>query len=180
MVQHKQQVCLGMFLLLVIAIWGPWVYDHDGVPPAELCHPPYFLLENGRCAGQVSGAFLLLIAVVFVPSIIFQFIMGTGALIEVLRGSLFTLIIVCLVGLPVLSTVLLERSAASPRRRIFHAVAWGVAAAIAVLIALSAEAFHPTHLWGAWLYALLALGTVVHERLCYRLAQIRIEPASMD
>jgi hypothetical protein len=34
-IQHKNQVRIGVFALLLITILGPWGYEYDGVPPEE-------------------------------------------------------------------------------------------------------------------------------------------------
>ena len=46
-------------VLLAVAILGPWYFTFDGVPPPEWCVAPAFLLENGRCAGLVTGALII-------------------------------------------------------------------------------------------------------------------------
>jgi hypothetical protein len=62
-IQHKRGVRLAVLALLIIAVVGPWGYTRDGVPPAEWCRPPFLLLENGSCVGQVSGAFYILFSI---------------------------------------------------------------------------------------------------------------------
>lgn len=180
MIQHKKQVRIGIFVLLVIAILGPWGYEHDGVPPAEWCHHPFLLLENGNCVGRESGAFFLLISTAAFPALILQFLSGALVLSDLRLQSMFTLIFLILFCLPVISTVLLVRSGASRRRRTFHAIAWGLAAALGVLIAVSAEVFHPTHLWGIWLYILLVVGLLAFELLTARLENIPYREAYHD
>ena len=55
MSQHKNWIRMLVFMLLLIAILGPWSYEGDGVPPPSYSHPPFLLLENGNCVGRMSG-----------------------------------------------------------------------------------------------------------------------------
>ncbi len=97
--QHKNWVRMLVFVLLLIAIVGPWGYEGDGVPPPEFCHPPFLLLENGNCVGRMSGAFVLSFSTLAIPSLISQFLSGELVLSE--RGREFLII------LPALLMVLL-------------------------------------------------------------------------
>ena len=167
-IQHKSWVRIAVFGLLIIAILGPWVYTHDGIPPAEWCRPPLLLLENGSCAGRVSGAFFLLISSVGLPAGILQFLSGELALSALGRHFLFAFVFLGLFLLPLISALLLVRSASNMRRRAFFVIAWGLAAALGLLVALFAEVFHPAQLWGIWLYILLAVGLLAFELLAAR------------
>jgi len=178
--QHKSWVHTAVFALLIIAILGPWGYAHDGVPPAEWCHPPFLLLENGSCVGRESGAFFLLVSIIGFPAGILQFLSGELVLSDLGRQSIFTLFFLGLFFLPFISTLLLVRSGSNIRRRTFYVIAWGLAAALGLLVALSAEVFHPAHLWGIWLYILLAVGLLAFELLAARLENIPYREAYHD
>ncbi len=82
MSQHKNWVRMLVFVLLLIAILGPWAYEGDGVPPPSYCHPPFLLLENGNCVGRMSGAFVLSFSTLAIPSLISQFLSGELVLSE--------------------------------------------------------------------------------------------------
>jgi hypothetical protein len=154
--QHKNRVRMLVFVLLLIAILGPWGYEGDGVPPPEFCHPPYLLLENGNCVGRMSGAFVLSFSTLAIPELISQLLSGELVLSE--RGQEFLIIlpVLLLVVLPVTSTLLLARSANNRSFQIFSVISWGLALGLILLIAAFVEVFHPAHLWGIWLYFGLA------------------------
>jgi hypothetical protein len=46
MSRHKNWIRLLVFVLVLIAVLGPWGYEGDGVPPPEFCDPPYLLLRT--------------------------------------------------------------------------------------------------------------------------------------
>ena len=179
-IHHKSWVRIAVFGLLVVAILGPWGYAHDGVPPAEWCHPPFLLLENGSCVGRESGAFFLLISIIGFPAGILQFLSGELVLSNLGRYFMFTFFFLGLFFLPFISTLLRVRSGSNMRRRTFHIIAWGLAAALGVLIAVSVEVFHPTHLWGIWLYILLAVGLLAFELLSAHRENIPYREANHD
>jgi len=179
-IQHKNWVRIAVLALLIITILGPWGYAHDGVPPAEWCQPPFLLLENGNCVGRESGAFYLLISIIGFPAGIMQFLSGELVLSDLGRHSMFALFFLGLFFLPFISTLLLVRSGSNMRRRTFYVIAWGLAAALGLLVALSAEVFHPAHLWGIWLYILLAVGLLAFELLAALLENIPYREAYHD
>ncbi len=160
--RNKNKVRAIAFLLLLIAVFGPWVYHHD-TPPAEWCKPPLYLLENGRCAGTMPGFFVLLVVLAYFPAGVLEFWAGRIGFIDLVRLLFASLFFLTLVLVPVISTILLSRLGESARRRIFSIVAWGLAAASGLFVALSAEAVHPTHLWGVWLYSSIAIGLLIFE-----------------
>ena len=161
MIQHKNLVRLGIFMLLVIAFLGPWGYHHDS-PPAEWCQPPFLLLENGSCAGRQPGTYYLLLTAVSFPVLILGLFSRGSNQPELLMGTLIFLILFCM---PVISTVLLMRSSVSQKRIYFSVIAWGFAAALGAFLALSAEVIHPAQLWGIWLFILLAVVLLAFEVL---------------
>jgi hypothetical protein len=163
--QHKNWVLLAVFVLLLIAILGPWGYEGDGVPPPEFCHPPFILLENGNCVGRMSGAFILHFSILAIPSLISQLLSGTLVLSERGREFLFILPPLLLVVLPVTSTLLRIKSPNNRSIQIFSVITWGLAIGLGCLIAAFAEVFHPAHLWGVWLYLGLAGAMLVWELL---------------
>jgi hypothetical protein len=138
------------------------------------------MLENGSCVGRESGAFFLLISFLGFPAGILQFLSGELVLSDLGQYSMFTLFFLGLFLLPIISTLLLVRSGSNMRRRTFHVIAWGLAAAQGLLVVLSAEVFHPAHLWGIWLYILLAVGLLAFELLAARLENIPYREAYHD
>jgi hypothetical protein len=99
-----------------------------------------------------------------------QFLSGKMVLSDLALQSMLTLFFIGMFFLPFASTLFVMRSGADLRRRAFHIIAWSIAAVIGLYVALSAEVFHPAHLWGIWLYILLAVGLLAFELLTARLA----------
>jgi hypothetical protein len=169
-IQHKNWVWTALFALLIIAVLGPWVYTRDGVPPPEWCRPPFLLLEDGSCVGRESGIFFLLFSMLGFPAGIFQFISGQLVLSDMVRQSMLTLFIFLgLFFLPFISTLLLALSSSNVRRKTFYGITWGLAAALGLLVAFSAEVVRPAYLWGIWLYIILAIGLLAFGLLTSRL-----------
>ncbi len=153
---------------LLVAIWGPWVYSSDGVPPPEWCRSPNVLLENGRCVALESGVTVLTFMVWVFFSLIAQFVSGALALpdrVRELSGVFLVMVSICLLILPFLSTLLVIQRGDSRRLRIFHVMAWGAAAIVSLLPILFDLTFRSTLFWGIWLYIGLAIGMLLIEML---------------
>jgi len=147
--EHKNVGRVAVLVLLLVAMMGPWTYSSDGVPPAEWCRAPNILLENGRCVRLVTGATVL-----------------ADRAREFLGVFLFTMGIFLLM-LPFFSTLLLIRGRDSRRLRVFHLMAWGLAAVLGLLLALLAMSGSGLYseLWGIWLYFGSAAGALILEVL---------------
>jgi hypothetical protein len=176
--EHKNVGRVAVLMLLLVAIVGPWTYTSDGVgpstyssggvPPAAWCRDPNVLLENGRCVRLVSGATVF----TFMASAFLSMSVGlvTGEIVfadragELLGVFLFTILLFLLV-LPFFSTLFLIRGGGSRRLRVFHLVAWGLAAVLSLLPAMSASVLPPVRLWGIWLYFGLAASALILELL---------------
>jgi len=165
--EHKNVGRVAVLMLLLVAIMGPWTYTADGVPPAGMwCLDPNILLENGRCVRLVSGATFF----IFMPVAFLSMSVGlvTGATVlpdragEFLRVSLFTMLLFLLV-LPFFSTLLLIRGGDSRRLRVFHVMAWGLAAVLSLLPVVFESVLRSGQLWGNWLYVALAASMLALE-----------------
>jgi len=179
MIQHKNLVRIGIFVLLFIAFLGPWGYHHDS-PPAEWCQKPFLLLENGSCAGRQPGTYYLLFAAVSFPVLILGLFSRGSTLPDLLLVSIGTLMFLIMFCMPVISTFLLMRSSASQKHRTFSVIAWGLAATLGAFLALSAEVIHPAQLWGIWLFILLAVVLLAFELLTAWLENIPRVDVSND
>jgi len=167
--EHKNVGRGAVLVLLLVAIMGPWTYTSDGVGPTAWCRAPNILLDNGRCVRLVSGATVL----TFMAGAFLSMSVGlvTGATVlpdrarEFLGAFLFTVGIFLLI-LPFFSTLLLIRGRDRRRWRVFHVMAWGLAAlsVLPLLIILkSATVMPPGQLWGIWLYLGLAASVLTLE-----------------
>ncbi len=168
--EHKNVGRVAVLMLLLVAMMGPWTYTSDGVGPAAWCRDPNILLENGRCVKLVSGARIL----TFMAGAFLSMSVGlvTGATVlpdrarEFLGVFLFTVGIFLLI-LPFFTTLLLIRGGDSRRRRVFHVMAWGLAAVLGLLLALLAVSGSGLYseLWGIWLYTGLTVSALILEGL---------------
>jgi hypothetical protein len=168
--EHKNVGRVAVLMLLLVAIMGPWTYSSDGVPPAEWCRDPNILLENDRCVKLVSGARIL----TFMAGAFLSMSVGlvTGATVLSDRGREFLgvflfMMLLFLLMLPFFTTLLLIRGGDSRRRRVFHVMAWGLAAVLGLLLALLAVYGSGLYskLWGIWLYTGLAASALILEGL---------------
>jgi len=164
--EHKNIGRVAVLMLLLVAMMGPWTYTADGVPPAEWCRDPNILLENRRCVRLVSGATVL----TFMPLAFLWMCVGlvteetvlADRAREFLGVFLFTMRLFLLV-LPFFSTLLLVRGRDSRRLRVFHLMAWGLAAVLSLLPVVSDSVLHSGRFWGIWLYTGLAASVLTLE-----------------
>ncbi len=149
-----------LMVALVVASTGPWVYDLDGVPPAEYCHYPLIFLSSGRCARQVPvlemmGRYMGRLPVEFALQIARgEYILErTG---EFMMGFLFPLFMLLFL-LPLLSTSLsIWRMGSVPLRR-FYRLTWSLPGLICLLmVSLDRELRLPLF-WGVWAFLAIAV-----------------------
>jgi hypothetical protein len=168
--EHKNFGRVAALMLLLVAIMGPWTYSSDGVPPAEWCDDPLILLENERCVRLVSGATVLTFVIGVFLSMSVGLVTGATVLPDRAREFLITfrlMVGVFLLILPFFTTLLLIRGRDSRRLRVFHLMAWGLAAVLGLLLTLLAVSGSGLYseLWGIWLYFGLAAGALILEVL---------------
>jgi hypothetical protein len=162
--EHKNVRRVAVLVLLLVAVIGPWSYSADGAPPAERCHAPFILLENGRCVGLVSGATILTFVAAAFLDMSVGLVTGETVLADGGGEFLITLRILLLV-LPFFSTLFRILGGDRRRLRVFHVIAWGLAAVSALPLAVSGLSELPSALWGIWLYIGLAAVTLTLELL---------------
>ena len=170
--EHKNVGRVAVLMLLLVAMMGPWTYTADGVGPVEWCRDPHILLENGRCVRPVSGATVF----TFMAGAFLSMSVGlvTGATVfadrarEFLGVSLFMTLLFLLV-LPFFTTLLLVWGRDSRRLRVFHLMAWELAAVLSLLLLLlllvSESGPCLGRFWGIWLYSGSAASTLILEVL---------------
>ena len=166
--EHKNVGRGAVLMLLLVAMMGPWTYTSDGVGPTAWCRAPNILLENGRCVKLVSGARIL----TFMAGAFLSMSAGlvTGATVlpdrarEFIGVFLFVMLLFLLV-LPFFSTLLLIPGGDRRHRRVFHVVAWGLAADSGLLLGVLGFSRLHWALWGIWLYIGLAASALILEVL---------------
>jgi hypothetical protein len=151
----------AILVLLLVAMMGPWTFDKSFVTPDYVCGGSFsYRLDDNFCGQPVSILSVFSLFAGFLQEMIVEQEM-LGA--EPLRISLMSLLLILLL-LPFFSMLLLLLG--SGRWRLYHAMAWGLAA-VAGLIFLSLFGFSRSHwaLWGAWLYIGLTSGMLLLEAL---------------
>ena len=164
--EHMNVGRVAVLVLLLVAMMGPWTYSSDGVPPAPWCRAPNILLENGRCVRLVSGATVLTFMAGAFLSMSVGLVTGATVLADRAREFLgvfrFTTYLFLLL-LPFFSTLLLIWGRDSRRWRVFHLLAWGLAAVSSLLPVVFESALRSGQFWGIWLYVGLAASTLTLE-----------------
>ena len=164
--RHSNIWRVTILFLLLVAIAGPWTYSADGVPPAEWCQAPNILLTSDRCVKLESGATILTIMVSVLLGIGPALVSGMIGIGEFFRELLFVLLLFLLV-LPFFSTLVLLWGRDRRRLYLFHRIAWGLAFAVGLLVAITGWSGLSTHLWGIWLYIALAASALILELLLH-------------
>lgn len=165
-IQHKGGLRGAALILLLVAMVGPWFFSSDGTPPAEWCHKPNILLENGSCVSLVSGVEIYSFTISGSLSLIKQLVTVaiTGRIREYFIMLLLDMIVFLLVQ-PFFSTLLLNYGEDHPRRRMYNFTAWVLSVVIAGLwIAVSYRSSGlGLELWGVLLYLGVGSGMLVVE-----------------
>ena len=157
--QHKNWVRLVVFVLLLIAILGPWATKATASRHRSFATLLFFLRERQLRWADVGRLHSFFLCSCY-PIIDLSILIRRAVLSERGREFLILLPALLLVLLPVTSTLLRVRSPNNRSFHIFSVISWGLAVGLGLLIAAIAEVFHPAHLWGLWLYIGLA-GTVL-------------------
>jgi hypothetical protein len=165
--KHKRIWRAAIFLLLLVALIGPWSFDRIHVPRQYPCSPPNFRLEGDFCGAPLSGMWIYFWMIAGFVSILVEF--ATGAIPfadwagEFLR-TLFIVLILILLLTPIFSTLRLFRREGLRHNQVFHITLWGLAALFAGLyLILSGSLGYYWLLWGPWLYIGLAASALVLE-----------------
>jgi hypothetical protein len=165
-IQHKGGLRGAALILLLVAMVGPWFFSSDGTPPAEWCHKPNILLENGSCVSLVSGVEIYSFMISGSLSLIKQLVtvVITGRIREYIFMFLLDVLLLLLVQ-PIFSTLLLSYKEDRPRRRLYNRIAWVLAVVIAGLLIGVSYRFSGlgAELWGVWLYFGVGAGMLVVE-----------------
>ena len=139
-----------LWVVLLIAVLGPWLSSSDGVPPPEWCADP-LILENGHCIRLVPGTEVLFFMTAAFFSMSFGLFTGVTALPD-RAGELLGTFLFAMLWLPFFTTVFLIFRGNSRRLRGFHMIFWGFAALFSQVLILASALQYPFRYWGLWLY----------------------------
>jgi len=151
-----RRIVLALFILSLL---GPWMYDRLNVPAEYSCGKPSFRLEGDFCGYPMSGFHALAWSIGGFFYMVVDLIQGDffGQTRELLVG-LFLFPI-----LPFFSTLLLIWKKDSHRLQIINLFAWGLGCILPLLILILEWNLQTIHLWGLWLYIVLAISALIFE-----------------
>jgi hypothetical protein len=162
--KHKRDIRLVIWFLLLLSIFGPWVFDGIYLPPGDPCA---VRLSNGTCGLPMPGTYVLFAVFgLFLTSVV-DLVKGTRVTeYDVVRGFFNSLLFIPLV-LPFISTLLMVMRRDHRSRLWFHLIACSAAfiAAIIVgsMIGIFAQSDWLWRLWGIWLYLALSASALILE-----------------
>jgi hypothetical protein len=157
--------------MFVISMLGPWAFDRLGVPAQFPCGYPNVRLNGDFCGAPFSGFRGLIWAIRDFFFILYDLI--KWHIVVQSPPELITSVSMWIIALPIFSTLLLIRYPNSQRVQIINLAAWGTACFPALrffILQTSRDQFVHLYylLWGAWLYILVAIGTIIFEVLALR------------
>ena len=164
MIEHKNVWRVVLLVVMLVAIMGPWIFDQILVPPGFSCSDPSIRLDDDFCGTPLPGTWLLYWMVVGLPYASVELITGSISFDDWTGVFRFSLILFPIV-LPFISTLLLILRGDRRCRHIFNIAAWGLAAGIALWIAISSYPRLFWVLWGSWLYIGLAASVLILDVL---------------
>lgn len=169
--ENRSIVRVAILALLIVSLFGPWMYDVIHVPAEYTCDKPFVRLEGDFCGLPLSG--------------IKFFTWFTGGffyiIVEILKGSFTGRFRELIAGLsilpliPFVTTILLLWKRESPRVRTINLVAWILAFLLALTVFLPQIKEQSFRLWGLWLYILAAAGAVIIEIFITKTSPARAE-----
>jgi hypothetical protein len=162
--EHRNVWRVGILVVMLVAIIGPWTFDVIWVPSEYSCSAPFVRLDNSFCGIPLTGIRLFRWMVEGFIDASAELVTGAMMFIEWTREFLLCLLLPLLV-LPVFSTLLLILRGDRWRRQVFNIAAWGLAGGVGLLIGTSSHPRLFWVLWGIWLYIGLAAGALILEVL---------------
>jgi hypothetical protein len=156
-VEHKKILRKVVLIVLIITMFGPWMFDRVFVPAKFICSPPNIRLEGDFCGVPLSGFQF------------FRYIVG-GTFLELIKGTLISrpreLLLFGLSVLPLISFLvsLLSFWRKGTRRiQTISLVVWILAILPTLTLFIFQINHQPIRLWGLWLYILMAFSAFVIE-----------------
>jgi len=164
--EHQRVWRAALLMLLPGAMLGPWVFDSIHVPAEYPCHAPIVRLEGDFCGVPLSGIAVFSWIVLGLIGMVTQPITGTIVFADWARALLFAGLVLLLFAAPLSSLLLLISGGGRRRWQVSHIAMWSLTLVImGLLIALPRYPRLIWELWGIWLYAALAAGTLTLEAL---------------
>ena len=153
--EHRTVWRVAILAVVLVAITGPWTFDHIWVPSEHSCSGPHVRLNDKFCGIPLSGTWLFRFMAIGFINTSARLVAGGGDAVKQARESLIGVGLFLLV-LPVFSSLPLILFGDRRRRQVLNVAAWVLAAGMGLLIGMSS---HPRVFWvrwGLWLYIALA------------------------
>ena len=162
--RHRRVWGFVILALLIVADMGPWGVDVVNVPAQYSCSAPFIRLKGDFCGEPVSAVRGLS---ALLGDLVVATVSGRVAFIDlghILLGILYVLIVL----LPVISAVLWIYAGQHEHQSVFHLAAWGLATifiwfGFSMRLLTATLQFHPSRLWGLWLYTGLVSTVLILE-----------------
>ena len=153
-----------ILLLLIITFMSPWGYDRIHVPAQYYCTPPFIRLEGDFCGTPLPGIWTLFVSFGIIFTTIAEAADVTFPLLLTrILYSLFAL----LTPLAILSSLfilLFSRGQSWPQTRHLKLLGLSVVGGVGFLLLVALlQGPGLFYIWGAWVYALLALAAFLVE-----------------
>jgi hypothetical protein len=148
-----------IWILLLISVFGPWVFDNIYVPSEYPCS---IRLRENICGVPVIGVWILTAFFGVFYNSILELARGAAVTHPLVRDFFIGLIPLPLV-LPFFSTLLMNVSDGRRPRLVLHMVACSVAASLGLMLGLIEHINRFWLLWGVWLYVGLLASALMLE-----------------
>ena len=165
--EHKTVWRVAILVMALVAVMGPWTFDHVWVPSEHSCSAPFVRLNDKFCGIPLSGTWLFRSMAIGFINASARLVAGGRDAVKPARESLVGLILLLLV-LPVFSTLPLILFGDRRCRQVLNVAAWVLAAGMGLLIGVSSHPRLFWVLWGLWLYIGLAVSALALEVLTLR------------
>jgi hypothetical protein len=163
--QNKRAWRAALLALLVVAFLGPWTFDLIHVPAQFECSPPFIRLEGDFCGQSQPGLRMAVWLAGGLASIVGRLL---GGEMSAVRELLIVAVLLAPFVPVALSLAALWRGSGRESRWLLPFWILGMLAVIIYLSFLAAAGSeivfsYLRHVWGAWLYAILAAAMAASE-----------------
>jgi len=150
---------LLIWVLLLISVFGPWVFDKIFMPAEDPCS---IRLRENFCGVPVTGIWVLSAAIGVFGNSVLELVKG-AAVTHQLVNNLFIGCLLLLLVLPFFSMLLMIFYGDRRPRLVSHMIACSAAVIVGLMVGISGY-FNPFWLlWGVWLYVGLLASALVLE-----------------
>jgi hypothetical protein len=160
--EHKLKWRIAFLAVILVGVFGPWVFDEINVPAEYTCQPPNVRLYGDFCGIPLSGIYVVWAVLGELIRSILMLITGAFSLTVSARIILIALMGLAII-LPVFSTLLVSLRPNSRRWVIFQVAACVLGAGAGLFMGLSSSLHIFYITWGVWLFLTAVIAAAVFE-----------------